>query len=298
MNRVTVFTPTYNRAYIIDRLIDSLLNQTNYSFSWLVIDDGSNDNTEEIFKEFEEKEIPFSFKYLKIDNGGKQRAINMAVSIIETEYVFIVDSDDFLVPDAIEKIIRWINDEEIDENFAGVSGVRGIDANTAIGNKTFCFDCGYVDATNLERKKYNLECDMAEIYKTEILRKHPFEVYENETFVPEAIVWDQIALEGYRLRWYQDIIYICEYLEDGLTNSSWALIKNNPVGYARMFNMKLKTNNDNKWKNCTQMVCYFILAHRWDMIFQSNAPIRAMICSPVAYMLSLRRRIQFKEYVK
>lgn len=298
MNRLTVFTPTYNRAYIINRLIDSLLNQTVFSFSWLVIDDGSSDNTEELFAAFQKKKIPFDFRYLKTKNGGKQRAINWAVSMIDTEYTFIVDSDDYLVPDAIEKVLNWINNKEIDNHFAGVSGVKGIDINTPVGNKKLLFAEDYVDATNLERKKYGLELDMAEVYKTDILRKHPFEVYENETFVPEATVWDLIALEGYKLRWHRDIIYICEYLEDGLTNKSWELLKNNPVGYAKLFNLQLITNEKRKRKTCIQMVCSLILAHRWDLIFKSNAPVMALLCTPAAFVLSLKRKEQFKKYVK
>lgn len=297
MNRVTVFTPTYNRGYIIRKLIDSLINQTVTTFSWLVIDDGSNDNTEDIFKELLNESIPFELKYMKIKNGGKQRAINLAVSIIDTEYIFIVDSDDYLVPDAMGKVLSWINDEEIDESFAGVSGVKGIDDHTAIGNKTIHFTQGFVDATNLEREKSNLELDMAEIYKADILRNYPFKIYKGESFVPEATVWDQIALDGYKLRWHQDIIYICGYLEDGLTKNSWKLLKNNPVGYARLFNLQLKTS-DNKWKTCLQMVCCLILAKRWRLIFKSNDPLRSLVCSPFAFFLSLRRVYQFHKYLK
>ena len=296
MNRVTVFTPTYNRGYIIRRLIDSMLNQTVSAFSWLVIDDGSDDDTEAIFKKFSTEKIPFDFKYMKIENGGKQRAINLAVSIIDTEYIFIVDSDDYLVPNAMEKVIKWINDEDIGVDFAGVSGVKSTDGLTPIGNKTICFDTGFVDATNLERKKYNLELDMAEIYKTDILRNYQFKIYKNESFVPEATVWDQIALDGYKLRWHQDIIYICEYLEDGLTNNSWKLLKNNPIGYARLFNLQLKTNETSKWKACMQMVCCLILAHKWMYIFKSNDPVKALLCTPLATILSLRRKIQFRKY--
>ncbi len=298
MNRVTVFTPTYNRGYVIHKLIDSLLRQTVFDFSWLVIDDGSDDNTEEIFSKLSESEMPFEIRYTKVLNGGKQRAINRAVSLIDTEYTFIVDSDDYLVPDAMEKVLSWINDKGIDDSFAGVSGVKGTNTLTSVGNRKHRFSGGYVDATNLERRKYGLELDMAEVYKTEILRRYPFEVFENEKYVPEATVWDRIALDGYKLRWHQDIIYICEYLDDGLTKGSWRLLKNNPVGYAKLFDMQLLTNNKGKWKICIQMVCCLILAKRWIFIFKSNNPFRAVLCTPAAYFLSLRRKSQFRKYIK
>lgn len=298
MNRVTVFTPTYNRGHIIHKLVNSLLHQTVFDFRWLVIDDGSEDDTEKIFSELRNTKPPFELRYIKVPNGGKQRAINKAVSLIETEYVFIVDSDDYLTPDAMEKVLSWINDNDIDDGFAGVSGVKGTDAQTPVGNRKHLFPGGYIDATNLERKEYGLELDMAEVYKTEILRRYPFEVFENEKFVPEATVWDRIAQDGYKLRWHQDIIYICEYLTDGLTKGSWRLLKNNPVGYARLFDTQLSTEKKGKWKICLQMVCCLILAKRWNLIFKSNDPLRAVLCTPAAWLLSLRRKMQFHKYVK
>ena len=145
MSRVTVFTPTYNRGYIIHKLIDSLLHQTVFDFSWLVIDDGSEDDTEEIFNKLSESGTPFELRYIKVVNSGKQRAINRAVSLIDTEYIFIVDSDDYLVPDAMEMVLSWINDKGVDDSFAGVSGVKGTNAQISVGNRKHWFSGGYVD---------------------------------------------------------------------------------------------------------------------------------------------------------
>ncbi len=299
MNSVTIFTPTFNRGYIIQRLIDSLLKQTVYAFKWLVIDDGSTDNTADIFNDLIKKELPFPIQYLRVENGGKQRAINRAVELIDTDYIFIVDSDDYLVPEAVEKVMKWINDEAIDDSFAGVSGVKGFNEKKPVGDNLIKMPNGYIDATNLERNKYGLSADMAEVYKTEVLRKYPFQVYPGENFVPEATVWDQIAADGYKLRWNEDIIYICNYLEDGLTKQSWRLLKDNPMGYARLFDMQLGYTQDKKasWNKALQMTTCFILAKHWTSIFTSNDPIRALICSPVAAILSLKRKYQFKKYI-
>ena len=298
MNRVTIVTPTYNRGYIIRRLIESVVHQTDHRFSWLVIDDGSTDDTSNIFSDLQDNNLPFQFKYLRIENGGKQRAVNKAVSLVDTEYVFIVDSDDHLTPDAVRKINQWINDKEIDEHYAGVSGVKGIDPKTPVSGKEIHFPEGYIDATNLERDRYGLSADMAEVYRTEILKMYPFDVFPGEKFVPEATVWDQIAYDGYKLRWHEDIIYICEYLPDGLTKQSWKLMRENPIGYAQLFNTQIKCQETADWKTVLQMTTQLILGHHWEYIFKSNAPVKAFICTPAAYLLAKRRKKQYRQYIQ
>lgn len=98
---ITIFTPTYNRAHLLPRLYESISKQDCMDFEWLVIDDGSTDNTQALFEEWMDQEHPFSIFYQKVKNGGKQRAINQAVSMAKGEYFFIVDSDDALTPDAV-----------------------------------------------------------------------------------------------------------------------------------------------------------------------------------------------------
>lgn len=292
MNKITVFTPTYNRGYVIDRLADSLLKQTDCHFDWLIIDDGSDDNTEEIISEYIKKNPPFRITYQKVKNGGKQRAINLAVQQIETEYIFIVDSDDYLTDDAIERVLKWIDD--LPEEFAGVSGARGKSVDCYLGEVPQISGF-YLEATNLERCQYNLMSDMAEIYKVQMLKKYPFRVWEGENFVPEATVWDQIALDGYKLRWYKDIIYICEYLDDGLTKGSWNLLRKNPMGYAMMYNHMLLTEKSGRTNIAIQMVSCLCLGKNFMKIFKSNAPVLALLCSPVGIALYLRRKRQFKQ---
>ena len=103
---ITVFTPTYNRAYIIPKLYESLKRQTVKDFEWLVVDDGSTDNTSELLAEWT-KENDFPVRYIWQPNGGKPRAITKALAEAKGEWFFIVDSDDFISDDAIETIIRY-----------------------------------------------------------------------------------------------------------------------------------------------------------------------------------------------
>lgn len=221
---ITVFTPTYNRAYIINNLYQSLLAQTNFDFEWLVIDDGSTDETEQYFNSILLKENPFDITYVKQENGGKHRAINTGVKLAKGEVFLIVDSDDFLTKDAIEKVTCWVSGLDSSKKWAGVAGARGYDEKTYIG-KVYG-KSKFVDAKNTEREKFNLMGDKAEAYFTKVLREFPFPEIDGEKFLSEEVVWNRIAKEGYYIRWYKDIIYICDYLDDGLTKNKSKNIEN------------------------------------------------------------------------
>lgn len=229
---VTVFTPIFNRAYIITQLYESLLRQTSFDFEWLIIDDGSTDEVEVLINEWiRKKNTPFLIRFFRQENGGKHRAINKGVKLAKGNAFFIVDSDDYITENAIE----WINAhwKEIadDDKFAGLSGLKQKITGEITGNSAINFKI-YVDATNLERNEYNLQGDKAEVYKTNILKKYPFPEFSDETFVTEDTVWNRIAYDGYKIRWYNEVIYICEYREDGLTKNIMTVTQKSPKGHA------------------------------------------------------------------
>ncbi len=229
---VTILTPTYNRAYILPDLYESLIYQTSFNFNWVIVDDGSSDNTREIIESWIKEKKPFDLLYLYKHNGGKHRAINYALSYIESEYVFIVDSDDKLISEAIENIELWIHSIKHFDDFAGVAGLRGYDENNKIGTfPKLKNNMHYIDSSNIQRRKNHLLGDKAEIYKTKILKKYLFPEFEGETFVTEGVVWNKIALDGYKIRWFDKIIYIGNYLNDGLTKNLDNLRHNNINGY-------------------------------------------------------------------
>ena len=119
-----------------------------------------------------------------------------------------------------------------------MSGLKGwINKSGAVGGNGNGQE--YIDAKNTERRKYNLLGDKAEIYKTEIMKKYPFPEFEGEKFLSEHVVWDSIAKDGYKIRWFNEVIYKCEYLEDGLTKSDpYKQQLNNFKGFA--LSMKIK----------------------------------------------------------
>ena len=267
--KITVFTPTYNRAYIIEKLYHSLQRQTFKDFEWIVVDDGSEDETEDLFKKIQKDKNLFEIRYIKQKNGGKHRAINKGIEIAKGELFFIVDSDDYLIDTALKTITEI--EESIPENekkqFAGVCGLRGYSEKKENG-KTFCGDI--LDITSLEREKYGIYGDKAEVFYTSILKKYPFPTFENEKFITECVVWDKIAFDKYKIRYFNKIIYISDYLPDGLTAHVKDLYKKNPKGYGLYLAQCAKygkIRGVNKW---TQYMQYFY-DHRKELKFKEIA---------------------------
>lgn len=227
---LTIFTPTYNRADLLPRLYSSLKNQNNKDFEWIIIDDGSTDNTESLVKEWRNNDNNFEIIYKKVRNGGKHRAINLGVELARGKMFFIVDSDDWLLDKATLFIVE--NEKTLPKNgFAGLSGRKAYSNGSLIGDQR---EPKRIDSTSLERKKNGISGDQAEVFYTAILREHPFPEIEGENFIEEALVWNRIARDGLKIRWLNTAIYIAEYRKDGLTAKKSAIQRKNIRGY-RMY---------------------------------------------------------------
>ena len=235
---LTVFTPTFNRAYIISNLYQSLKNQTDKNFEWLVVDDGSTDNTEELFNQWVIENNNFTVRYFKKENGGKHRAVNMGLDLAQGDYFFVVDSDDTLTIDAVEKLNVWMDEIKNNKKIMGIVANRGYSPTKTINNY---FKEKYLDMPLLECNYYQedgkfvLNGERALCFKTDFHRKYKYPEFENEKFVTEAIAWNRMSADGYLMRFYNDIIWIFEYLEDGYTKSGNTLYLNNPHGYGLWF---------------------------------------------------------------
>jgi len=236
---ITVFTPTYNRAYIIDKLYGSLCMQICQDFEWLIVDDGSTDNTEELIS-FYISENKINIRYLKQPNGGKHRAINRGVQEAKGELFFIVDSDDQLPPNSIAVVSDYYSQVADDFSFAGVCGLKYYFTNEKVGGEFTheVLDCNSIDF----RFKYKSTGDMAEVFRTSVLKKDPFPEIENEKFCPEALVWNRIALK-YKLRYFNRNVYLCDYLPDGLTAKIVKMRMTSPLAsmlhYSELYRMPI-----------------------------------------------------------
>lgn len=223
---VTILTPTYNRGELLIKLYNSLVNQTNKNFIWLVIDDGSKDNTNEIIRNFINKN-KINMQYISKENGGKHTALNKGIDTIKTELVFIVDSDDYLPDNSIETILMYHNKYKSTKNICGYSFLR-MHSDGSINNKIFPIDEkkeSYIQA----RINSNIGGDKAEVFFTDILRKFRFPEFENERFVAEDLIWIKMAL-NYDMIHINKVIYIGDYLENGLTDNARKMKIKSPLG--------------------------------------------------------------------
>lgn len=222
---ITVFTPTYNRGYILGKAYESLCNQSCKDFEWVIVDDGSTDDTESLVAGFI-AENKVNIRYKKVGNEGKHLAINHGVEMAKGEWFIILDSDDRLTPDAVEWIINKGKEVADDNEFAGISGIRITPDGTKIGGGA---DFGVIDATATAiRSRFHIKGDLAEVFKTNLLQRYPFPKFEDEKFCPEALVWNRIAKNGYKLRYIHKGIYLCEYLPDGLTAKMTKIRRESP----------------------------------------------------------------------
>lgn len=257
---ITILTPSYNRGHLLHKLFESLKKQNSYNFIWLIVDDGSSDSTREIV-DIMKKDSPFDVEYIYKNNGGKHTAINVGVGRINTELTFIVDSDDMLLDNAIveiEKVHRkhCTNNKICGYSFQRVDFSGNINVESGYANEHIG---SYIDV-RLKRKKIG---DMAEVYKTNILKDYPFPIFGNEKFLGEDIIWIEIA-KTYDLVFLNIPIYVCDYLNEGLTKNRRKITMSNPIG------------------------CYEIAKKMLELDFKFSIRVKASIQS-IVYGLTIKK---------
>ena len=298
---ISILTPTYNRAYIIENLFLSLKEQSCHDFEWIVVDDGSSDNTKELIDKF--KSISnFPIKYIYKDNEGKHIAINTGVQAAEGEFVFFVDSDDYLTPDAIEFVEEACRQIEDDKKFAGVAGLRGYDKEHVIMGPSRKMDYkeyihrfgDNIDATCAEyRYVYKVTGDRAEVVRRDIVLNHPFAQFDDEKYLSEDYLWNRLSKENYLFRWFSKIIYITEYRSDGLTTNVKKLAMRNWKGHISCANYALSCRFipiKEKIRLCIRYYRYGIYGkQRVSDLFKScTNKMLSIICIPIACLYKVK----------
>lgn len=235
MKTLTVFTPTYNRVKYLPKCYESLLAQKNTDFVWQIVDDGSEDGTEELIRSYI-AENKIEIDYHKKPNGGKASAINYSLGITNTPLWVCLDSDDYFFPDAVDKMLAVCADIGDKKNVCGAITVRSNEDGTPMHNINMPEGVEY--ATQLDiRYKYNVPAEYAQVYKTEVIKKYRFPTYEGEKFVTESWMQDQIDTE-YVFKLFRDPVMVCEYLPTGLTNNYYKLIRNNPMSFLDFYGQR------------------------------------------------------------
>lgn len=212
---ITIFTPSYNRAHLLARAYHSLLAQLNLDFEWLIVDDGSTDNTEDVVNGFVQ-EGKIQIRYFKKPNGGKHTAINLGVKEAKGELFLILDSDDSIPVNALQVILEKYESVKSEESLAGVCGLMAHHDGTQIGSG---FPRTPMLASSTEmRYNYNVTGDLMEVFKTSVLREFPFPEINGERFCTEDLVWNRIA-QKYKFYCFNEVIYYRDYLDGGLTDN-------------------------------------------------------------------------------
>ena len=228
---VTILTPSYNRVNCLPKLYQSLKAQDNRQFIWLIVDDGSTDQTAELVQGWMDENV-FEIQYIKQQNGGKHTALNRGIQGIRTPMTFIVDSDDWLMEQAVSIICKYyhkyISYEEIHaKKICGFSFLRVYSSGNV--NTGYFPEEEKVDTFLQQRINNGLGGDKAEVFYTDILKQYSFEVFPQEKFMPEDAVW--IRMSGpYLMVHANETIYVCDYLEGGLTKTGREMKIYSPYG--------------------------------------------------------------------
>lgn len=283
--KITVFTPTYNRKDKLIKLYNSLVEQTDQSFIWLIVDDGSNDKTgEEISNWIAENKI--SIQYFYQTNGGKSSAHNRGVIETTTELFVCVDSDDYLRSDAIEIINKiWLDKKEHD---IGIIALREV----SIFSEKRGYKAGIRTTLAKAYKGGGISGDTMLVYKTDIISQYLFPQIDGEKFVPEAYLYDKLDQLGDMI-FLDEVLYFGTYEQDGYTKNMRRLLKNNPKGYLLFIRQRIEYDKTiyDKIKDTIRYICMGIVAKEKHIILSSKYPALTVIVYPFGwlfYMLSYR----------
>lgn len=258
--KLTVLTPTYNRVERLPDLLESLAHQTNKNFQWLVIDDGSQDKTQEWFSEILKKDWGFPIDYYVKENGGKHTALNFSHQYIQGDYVVVVDSDDILTENAVEDIIQtWSKyADRVDVKMVVFQKAYRDAADIPMDS---LFSDGEIESTLVAMTNRGMSGDHCETVKTDDFIRFEFPVFINEKFIGEAWLWQKIAEDGHTI-FVNRVVYLCEYLEDGLSKSGRRMRINNAHGgmeHARIF-LDKKFKMKIRIKQAVLYSCYSLFA--------------------------------------
>lgn len=286
---LTVFTPAYNRGYIINNLYESLCRQTCKNFIWLVVDDGSTDNTAELIKSWQKKDNGFEIRYIYKSNGGMHTAHNTAYENIDTELNVCIDSDDYMTDDAVEKIITFWNNQK-NKNYAGIIALDIDKNNCVIGKelprKKSTTLMGYYESGGAGDKKL--------IYRTDVINSvPPYPEFKGEKYVGLAYKYHLID-QKYKLLIMNEPVCVVEYQTDGSSMNMFKQYLNNPKGFAflRKSEMLLTKSKKRCFIECIHYVSSSIISK--DKEFLKKSPKKALTFFAIPFGMALTCIIKIK----
>ncbi len=294
MKKLTVFTPTYNRAYCLHNCYNSLVKQTNQDFLWLIIDDGSTDDTEVLVKKWiDDNKIQIIYHYQ--ENQGMHGGHNAAYKLIDTTLNVCIDSDDFMPNDAVEKILdAWVKIEE-EPKFAGIVGLDADINGNIIGTpipenikETTLYDI---------YNKHGLSGDKKLVYRTEVVKKYPpYPIFKGERFVPLGYLY-QLIDQDYLLYPSNDVFCIVEYMQDGSSMNMLKQYRRHPkgFGFSRKSRMKFSKNFKDLFKNAIHYVSSAIFSKDGKFLAESPKKLVTILAIPFGIILNLYIRFKTRK---
>jgi glycosyltransferase involved in cell wall biosynthesis len=282
MKKLTVFTPTFNRAYCLGNCYQSLKRQTCKDFVWLIIDDGSSDNTKEtVEKWISENEIEIQYQWQ--ENQGMHGAHNTAYELINTELNVCIDSDDYMPDDAVEKILSFWKKYGSNK----VSGIIGLDADKN----------GEIIGSNLPKQKestlfdlyskYGVTGDKKLVYRSELTKKFPYPIFENEKYVGLAYKYYKLD-QSFKMLLMNEVICIVEYLPDGSSMNMLKQYRKNPRGFAFYRKELLKlpfASLPFKFRQAIHYVSSSLLMKNRHLIYESPSKGLTFLALPFGLLL-------------
>lgn len=292
---ITVFTPAYNRAYTLNLCYESMLRQTSKDFKWLIVDDGSTDNTRELVDSWMKIDNGFDIEYIYKENGGMHTAHNVAYENINTELNMCIDSDDYLTDDAIEKILNFWKVNK-SEKYGGIIALDIFRNGEVIGKmlpnkKSIAYNDYY---------EFGGKGDKKVIYRTDVMRKYPpYPEYKDEKFVGLCYKY-LLADQEYPLLILNEPVCVVEYLEDGSTNNIFKQFINNPKGYIFLRKERMKYCKTIKWKfkSCVHYVSSNIMIRNKNFIQESPKKFMTILSIPFGVVLYFYINSKVKEVIK
>ena len=282
---LTIFTPAYNRAHTLPRTYESLCAQQCKDFIWLVVDDGSSDNTAELVKEWQQKDNGFEIRYVYKDNGGMHTAHNTAYALIDTELNTCIDSDDKLAVDAVKKILtKWA--QVRDQGYAGIIGLDADFDGNIIGKG---FPEGMTETTVIGYYAAGGSGDKKLVYRTEIINQYPeYPVFEGEKYISLAYKYRLID-QSYKMAVLDEVLCNVEYQPDGSTNTMWRQYLKNPKGWAcwRKVQMTYPISKKRMVVDCIHYVSSSLLAGNKKFIAESPRKMLTVLCVPLGILLAI-----------
>ncbi len=238
---LTIFTPTYNRAHLLPKLFCSLQKQNIRNFEWLIVDDGSTDDTAQTVKGLQH-EASFPITYIYQENQGKHIAINTAVKATSNDLFLIIDSDDEMIENSSEKILKILPPFLENQNLAAICfPLYSGNTEMTMTNKKINFDQVILNSIELQNE-YGITGEFTYLFKTKILKQYPFPHFVGEKFMKESVIY-KIIDRTYKNLYVNQSIVKGEYLEGGLSSNFRKLLENNPKGSALAY---LETVNDQR----------------------------------------------------